>query len=137
MSLIFKQVMPALFQVLPTGSYKMVIVVRNDIVMGTGKIAAQCAHAALECYRNAPINPIKRYMFQSWLYNGQPKIVLQVSSEQKLLDLERSAKKIGLVTAVIRDAGRTQLKPGTISVLGIGPDLSTEVNKITSHLKLL
>ncbi|XP_015187837.1 PREDICTED: peptidyl-tRNA hydrolase 2, mitochondrial-like [Polistes dominula] len=137
MSLIFKQVMPNLFRVLPAASYKMVIVVRTDISMGTGKIAAQCAHAAVECYRNTPINPMKQYMFRSWLYNGQPKVVLQVSSEYKLLELEQNAKKIGLVTAVIKDAGRTQLKPGTISVLGIGPDLSTEVNRVTSHLQLL
>ncbi|KAK2589054.1 hypothetical protein KPH14_001891 [Odynerus spinipes] len=121
----------------PVESCKMVIVVRTDIVMGKGKVAAQCAHAALECYRKAVASPKKQYMFKDWLYTGQPKVVLRISSEEQLLDLAYRAKKVGLTTATIRDAGRTQLEPGTITVLGIGPGPIAEINNITSHLKLL
>ncbi|KAL2743374.1 hypothetical protein V1477_008863 [Vespula maculifrons] len=110
---------------------------RTDIVMGKGKIAAQCAHAALECYRKATANPKKHYMFKDWLYNGQPKIVLKVSNEVELLDIAHKAQQVGITTAIIRDAGRTQLQSGTVTVIGIGPGPNVEINKITSHLKLL
>ncbi|XP_035720044.1 peptidyl-tRNA hydrolase 2, mitochondrial-like [Vespa mandarinia] len=134
---ILKQIMPIFLRTSSIENCKMVIIVRTDIVMGKGKIAAQCAHAALECYRKATANPKKHYMFKDWLYYGQPKIVLRVSSEVELLDLANKAKKVGLTTAIIRDAGRTQLQTGTISVIGIGPGPNIEINKITSHLKLL
>lgn len=134
---ILKKIMPIFVSTCTIENCKMVIIVRTDIVMGKGKIAAQCAHAALECYRKATANPKKHYMFKDWLYNGQPKIVLKVSSEVELLDLVNKAQKVGITTAIIRDAGRTQLQSGTISVIGIGPGLNTEINKITSHLKLL
>lgn len=137
MTSILRRIIPMFLHAWPIESCKMVIVVRTDILMGKGKVAAQCAHAALECYRKAVTNPKKQYIFKDWLYSGQPKVVLRVSSENELLDLERNAKKAGLTTAIIRDAGKTQLKSGTISVLGIGPGLIHEINNITSHLKLL
>lgn len=137
MSTILKHIIPVFVRAWPLEHSKMVIIVRTDIYMTKGKIAAQCAHAALECYRKAVTNPKKQYMFKEWLCSGQPKIVLKVSSVEELLDLADSAKKVGLTTAIIQDAGRTQLEPGTISVLGIGPGPITEINNITSHLKLL
>ncbi|XP_043482058.1 peptidyl-tRNA hydrolase 2, mitochondrial-like [Leptopilina heterotoma] len=116
---------------------KMVIVVRTDIPMGTGKIAAQCAHAAVQCCQEVISIKAHKQAFNSWLLLGQPKIVVQIPSEKLLLNLADEAAKAGLPFAVIRDAGRTQLEPGTISVLGIGPAPKESVNKITSSLKLL
>ncbi|CAF1543725.1 unnamed protein product, partial [Rotaria sordida] len=39
-------------------------------------------------------------------------------------------------TCLIRDAGRTQIEPGSKTVLGIGPAPSKLINEITRHLKL-
>lgn len=117
--------------------HKMVIIVRTDIPMGRGKIAAQCAHAALECYRQASVSKKDQLALSSWLQVGQPKIVLKIPSERELLTLARNAQLAGLVTVVIKDAGRTQLQPGIISVLGIGPAPKLEVDHLTSNLKLL
>ncbi|KAG5326758.1 PTH2 hydrolase, partial [Acromyrmex heyeri] len=118
-------------------SCKMVIVVRSDLPMGKGKIAAQCAHAALECCRQTLNNEKKRLMFESWLQCGQPKIVVKIPNEEELLILAGKAERVGLITAIIKDAGITQLKPGTITVVGIGPGSNETIDSLTSRLKLL
>lgn len=122
---------------LPPGGYKMVLVVRTDIPMGRGKIAAQCAHAAVECYRLARSNDLNKKMFEAWLHVGQPKIVLKVSSQQELLNLAEQSKRAGIVTAIIKDAGRTQVQSGTVTAMGIGPAPVGQIDQITSSLKLL
>ncbi|CAL1688478.1 unnamed protein product [Lasius platythorax] len=116
---------------------KMVIVVRSDIPMGKGKIGAQCAHAALECCRQTLNNEKKQQMFQSWLRIGQPKIVVKIPNEEELLILADKAQRAGLITAIIKDAGRTQLKPGTVTVVGIGPGSNEVIDSLTSRLRLL
>lgn len=116
---------------------KMVLVVRSDIPMGKGKAAAQCAHAAVECYRQASSNTKHQEMYKSWLLDGQPKIVVKIPNGEELVALARKARKSGLIISLIKDAGRTQLVPGTISVLGIGPGPKQIIDSITSGLKLL
>lgn len=116
---------------------KMVIVVRSDLPMGRGKTAAQCAHAALECCRMTFNNEKKRLMFETWLRCGQPKIVVKIPNEEELLTLADKAERAGLITAIIKDAGRTQLKPGTVTVVGIGPGSNEIIDSLTSRLRLL
>lgn len=116
---------------------KMVIVVRTDIPMGKGKVGAQCAHAALECCHQVLDNKKNQQMYRSWLQIGQPKIILGISSKEELLALADKAKHAGLVTALIKDAGRTELKPGTITVVGIGPGSNDVIDSVTSRLRLL
>ncbi|MEM2500900.1 MAG: aminoacyl-tRNA hydrolase, partial [Candidatus Bathyarchaeia archaeon] len=67
---------------------------------------------------------------------GQCKIVLRVNSEAELLDLERKAREMGLPTALISDMGLTELEPGTITALGIGPAPSNVIDRITGSLPL-
>lgn len=122
---------------LPRTVQKLVLIVRTDLSMGQGKIASQCAHAALECYLKASKGIFKSFATKLWLMTGQPKIVLKVQSEKELMSLADSAQKAGLTTVAIRDAGRTQLKPGTVTVLGIGPGAADRIDSVTSHLKLL
>jgi PTH2 family peptidyl-tRNA hydrolase len=114
---------------------KQVIVVRKDIEMGKGKLAVQVSHASL----GAAEETRKRYAewWRQWLDDGQPKIVVKVNSEAELLELERGASMRGLPTALIRDSGRTQLEPGTLTCLGIGPAPADNVDEFTGHLKLL
>ncbi|XP_018347948.1 PREDICTED: peptidyl-tRNA hydrolase 2, mitochondrial [Trachymyrmex septentrionalis] len=116
---------------------KMVIVVRSDLPMGKGKTAAHCAHAALACWRQTLNNEKKRLMFEFWLRCGQPKIVVKIPNEKELLILADKAERADLITAIIKDAGITQLKPGTITVLGIGPGSNETIDSLTLGLKLL
>jgi PTH2 family peptidyl-tRNA hydrolase len=116
---------------------KLVFIVRTDLGIGKGKIASQCAHAAVSCYRKM-LNTSPKAL-RSWELMGQPKIVLKAEEggEQYLLELCDKAKAAGLVTAIIRDAGKTQIESGTVTVLGIGPGKSALIDQITKHLKLL
>ncbi|XP_046746592.1 peptidyl-tRNA hydrolase 2, mitochondrial-like [Diprion similis] len=122
---------------LPINGCKMAIIVRSDIPMSKGKTASQCAHAALECYRAARANQNNKAMLKMWELTGQPKIVLRVSSQTELMNLAQKAKKDGVIAAIIQDAGRTQLAPGTVSVLGLGPGPKEDIDRLTLNLKLL
>ncbi|KAG2160059.1 peptidyl-tRNA hydrolase PTH2-domain-containing protein [Suillus bovinus] len=98
---------------------KLVLVVRTDLKMTTGKIAAQCGHATLACYKAlSRTNPA---LIQHWERIGQAKIALKCSSEDELLELEAIAKSLNLCARSILDAGRTQIAAGSRTVLGIGP----------------
>ena len=111
---------------------KQVIVVRSDLDMGKGKIAAQAAHASLSAYQHA--NPEAR---KEWEQHGQTKVVAKAGSESELKELYQLAKAAKLPAALITDAGRTQIEPGTVTALAIGHAADEKVDKITGKLKLL
>ncbi|KAF4623202.1 hypothetical protein D9613_001624 [Agrocybe pediades] len=113
---------------------KMVLVVRTDLGMSSGKIAAQCSHAALACYKTLSAkNPT---LLRQWERTGQAKVTLQCGSEDEMLLLQAQAQSLKLCARSIQDAGRTQIAAGSRTVLGIaGP--SRLVNQITSKLRLL
>jgi len=111
---------------------KQAIVVRTDLGMGDGKLAAQVAHASLTAYENAHESTRRE-----WKGEGQKKVVLKVSSEADLRDLEDQARREGLPHALIRDAGHTQLEPGTATALAVGPGEENLVDRVTGDLSLL
>ena len=65
------------------------------------------------------------------------KVVLKVSSEKELKDICKLARDEKLKCEIIRDAGLTQVEPGSITALGIGPADDKKIDKITGKLKLL
>ncbi len=116
------------------GAQKMVLVVRSDLAMGKGKAAVQCAHAAVACYKNALRDaPGSVMQWEAW---GQMKVALKVDSEDALRQVHAAACAQGLVTAVIRDVGRTQVDADTVTVLGVGPGPVNVVDQVAGHLKL-
>ncbi|KFP11912.1 peptidyl-tRNA hydrolase 2, mitochondrial [Egretta garzetta] len=117
-----------------SGEFKMVLIVRNDLKMGKGKVAAQCSHAAVSAYKQVQRrNP---ELLKQWEYCGQPKVVLKAPDEETLMQLLAEAKHLGLTVSLIQDAGRTQIAPGSQTVLGIGPGPADIVDKVSGHLKL-
>lgn len=113
---------------------KLTLVVRKDLNMGRGKVAAQCSHAAVNAYKE--LQRRDPNLLKQWEICGQPKVVVKADNEETLLELYRRAKESGLIVSLIQDAGRTQTAPGSRTVLGVGPGPEDVVDKITGHLKL-
>ena len=113
---------------------KMVLVVRTDLGMSKGKAAAQCAHAAIMCYKRAVAETPQ--LLKQWEVFGQSKVTLKAENEEVLNELKARADEIGLVACVVHDAGRTQIEAGSATVLGIGPAPAEVVDKVTGPLKL-
>lgn len=114
---------------------KQAIVVRTDLKMGKGKVAAQVAHASLSAAEAAQER--KPRWYEGWKGEGQAKIVLKAESEEELDELFLKAKSAGLPASLIEDRGLTQLEPGTVTCLAIGPGPDVEIDGITGKLKLL
>ncbi|KAG8178817.1 hypothetical protein JTE90_015370 [Oedothorax gibbosus] len=117
------------------GDLKLVLVVQNGLKMGKGKIAAQCSHASVMAFQHCSArNP---QILKKWVKSGQRKVVVKVEDEEQMLDLAVKAKRAGLVTSIVCDAGRTQIPSGSKTVLGVGPGNEQLIDSITGHLKLL
>lgn len=116
-----------------SGEYKMILVVRTDLKMGKGKIAAQCSHAAVSAYKQ--IQRRNPQVLKEWEYCGQPKVVVKAPDEDTLFELLTHAKTLGLTVSLIQDAGRTQIEPGSRTVLGIGPGPVELIDEVTGLLR--
>jgi PTH2 family peptidyl-tRNA hydrolase len=114
----------------PAGvALKLVVLVRNDLAMSKGKIAAQCGHAVLGAYR-VGLRVVPEYV-KAWLFRAQAKITLKVEDEATMDAAAAAAREAGLPVCVIEDAGRTEVEPGTRTVLGIGPAPKALIDAIT------
>lgn len=135
---------------------KQVIVVRTDLNMRKGKIAAQVAHASMAAIlrlieqkrivHNESIGWIQRGDEYSkdlrsvvdWLNGSFTKIVVGIEHERDLLQLSRDADFLHIPHALIQDSGRTEFNGvPTYTALAIGPYESNEIDKLTGSLKLL
>ncbi len=111
---------------------KQVILVRKDLNLPKGKLAAQAAHAAVEAVLNS-----EKKKIEEWRKQGQKKVILKVNDEKELFEFKELAKAAKLKTALITDAGRTVIAPGTKTCIGIGPDDEEEIDSITGSLKMV
>ena len=115
--------------------YKQVIIFRSDLKLSKGKIAAQAGHAAVSAAQDA-YNRHKTW-WNAWLFEGQRKVAVRVKDEEELLEIEEQANDFGLPSSLIVDRGLTEVPPGTVTCLGIGPAPAAMVDKVTGKLKLL
>ncbi|RLE49867.1 MAG: peptidyl-tRNA hydrolase [Candidatus Methanomethylicota archaeon] len=114
---------------------KQVIVVRADLKMSRGKLAVQVAHAAV-CAAEEARNKFNNW-WKDWLTSGQKKVVVKVKDEEELLRIFNLARLMNLPSVLISNRGLTELPPGTITCVGIGPAPSELIDKITGTLPLL
>ncbi|GFZ50975.1 Probable peptidyl-tRNA hydrolase 2 [Saitozyma sp. JCM 24511] len=106
-----------------TEEVKLVLVVNDSLKMQKGKIAAQAGHATLAC--------------ALMLKEKNPGIALRCASTEELDSLAAQARRLNLCARTIQDAGRTQVAPGSKTILGIGPGPARLINTVTGKLKLL
>jgi peptidyl-tRNA hydrolase, PTH2 family len=119
--------------------YKQVILIRQDLKLPKGKIAAQAGHACvdavLKLFNGGSAQ--EKDIVKQWRSQGMKKIALKVANEQELYKYVQQAKDLGLVTAVITDAGKTTVAPGTVTCAAIGPNEEEKVDKICKDIPLL
>ena len=105
---------------------------REDLKLPKGKLAVQASHASVDALLKS-----KRDIIDRWKAQGMKKIVLKVKDQEELMKYKQLAAAKGLVVALISDAGRTVLEPGTITCLGIGPDDEDLIDKVTGNLRMV
>ncbi|KAJ1737237.1 RNA helicase [Coemansia sp. RSA 1086] len=117
---------------------KLVLVVRTDLNMSGSKVATQCSHATLECFRKAAWAAPE--ILKLWEYSGQAKITVKCRRQEEMHQLYESAKERGLVSHLFQDDAKnkdkSKDKPGELTVLSIGPGPISVINSVTGHLKL-
>jgi PTH2 family peptidyl-tRNA hydrolase len=120
---------------------KQSIVIRNDLKVRKGKEFAQLSHAVMAFIRahsdfknnTSSYTDVQKF----WLENHFPKIVLQIDSEQEMLELYQKVKDAGIEVYLITDSGLTEFHGvPTKTCLAIGPDYAEKIDPFTKHLKL-
>ena len=111
---------------------KQVILVRNDLKMPKGKLAAQAAHASVDSVLKS-----KKKIIKYWKSQGMKKVCLKVLDIKELSFYLEKAQESGLITSMITDAGKTVFHQPTITCGAIGPDTSEKIDRITDKLKML
>ena len=110
---------------------KQVILVRTDLRMDKGKMAAQVAHASVEATLQSDHGDV-----EDWRMDGMKKIVLKVGNIRELVKFHKLAKQHRLVSALITDAGHTFFKRPTKTCVGIGPADEGEIDAVTGDLSM-
>lgn len=111
---------------------KQCVVVRDDLRLSTGKLAVQVAHASIMAMELASKEIVKQ-----WKDEGMRKIALRGRDEEHLFRLKAEAEDLGIPAAIVRDAGLTEIPPGTVTALGLGPAPDELMDRVTGRLSLL
>ena len=112
--------------------FKQIIVIRTDLNMSTGKKCAQSCHASLGSYRKSD-NKIR----ELWRKTGEKKVVVGIGSKKEMIQLFERSKDEKIPAYLVQDAGLTELEPGTMTALGIGPEEEDKIDRLTIDLNLL
>ena len=136
---------------------KQMIVVRRDLKMRKGKIAAQAGHACVEAVLMAlakenRLQDVKlvedRWVTVSegeqgpstltdWFQYGMAKVCVYVDGEEALLELAKKAREAGILCALIQDAGMTEFHgQPTYTGRALGPLETEKADGITGGLPL-
>lgn len=115
--------------------FKQCIVVREDLKLSAGKLAVQVAHAAVMAVEKAEKND--KSVVSDWKSEGQKKVVLKAAGVLDLFRIKEDAKRAGIPSAIVVDAGLTEIPSGTVTALGLGPAPNKLMDKVTGKLKLV
>lgn len=119
----------------------MYLVVRDDLEISPGKLGAQIGHAvqyiceqqAYYCWGSGPNSKKKQKMIESyhaWKQDNMSKIVLKANPS-------KWKKVCDSAFHIVRDAGYTELEPGTQTVAVFWPMKKLNKSKLLKRLRLL
>lgn len=114
------------------GDYQVVVVINKDLGMEKGKILSQFGHAIDSLHEKLEKYPD---LVEAWRNNGSAKITLK-GTQDDLNRIYNQVKESGIVYTRIFDAGRTQVRAGSNTVIAVGPATKKELQPITGHLSL-
>ncbi len=114
--------------------YKQAIIVREDLKLPKGKMAAQAAHASVSAVLESQSTGRKE-LVNKWKDTGMMKVVLRVKDLDELNRYKKLAHENDLVAVEIADAGKTVVKSGTVTCVGIGPESERRIDKVTGELE--
>ena len=112
----------------------MCIILRTDLGMSVGKLISQASHAAVDASEAA--KKLNHRAWSKWRNEGAKKVALEVESLEELEEVVEKAEELDIVNVIIQDRGLTEIPPGSVTAVGLGPDLSVKMNKVTGSLKL-
>lgn len=134
---------------------KQVIVVNKELEMSPAKVAAQVAHGSIAFLTHKLRNAERRLIdldlsrftvdlenevFDYWINAQFIKVILKANTNEHMLEIIEKAKSLGMKENedyfVIRDAGYTEVEPGSLTVIGFRPMIGRDVNKVTGNLPL-
>ena len=135
---------------------KMMTVMRRDLKMRKGKIAAQAGHACIDAILMALSKEGRLNDFETtndgialrdtdksttplsdWFKYGCAKICVYVDSEEELMNIADKAKEKGIIAAVITDAGMTEFHGvPTKTCLALEPLPTDVADELTGNLPL-
>ena len=113
--------------------FKMLLIVRTDLKMSKGKVAAQCSHATLGLYKKMLETRKIKEDLETWELTGQKKVVLKCKNAKTLSKIMDTLERDKLLSYLVVDAGLTEVPPGSQTVLAVFGSEST-LSKHTGHL---
>jgi len=132
---------------------KQYIIIRTDLPMNAGKIAAQASHACLKVFfdkfEDTQIidkkgdDPVDVFVFRvseeekQWMKGKFTKITKKVKNEGQLLKVYNQAKEAGLNVSLIKDAGLYGLEGENYTCIAVGPNYVEDCEPIVGKLRLL
>lgn len=135
---------------------KMMIVMRRDLKMRKGKIAAQAGHACIDAilmalHKEGRMNDFEMTAegielkatdkpatpLSDWFLYGCAKVCVYVDSEEALLAIAQKANEKGILASVITDAGMTEFHGvPTKTCLALEPLPAEIADELTGALPL-
>lgn len=123
-----------------TDPYRLYAIIRDDLKMPTGKLAAQAGHAYLSAY----VDALNKQPSVAAHYHREgigTKVCLSAPNEYHLLRAYEDVKKLGIPCALIIDQHHI-LPPHfdgspIITALGIGPVRKDDVYSITKRFRMV
>jgi peptidyl-tRNA hydrolase len=113
---------------------RMWLLIRKDLPMPPGKLAAQAGHGYGTCLWLS--NGRDPDLVALYMSRAQVKIAVAVKNEEELLKCVETCKEAGLVAVSVKDAAHTVFNEPTYTVGAVGPCYRKDLPARVARLRL-